>query len=85
MSIAYKFKSSSLEMLHKKYLFRKFCNVFAKTHVGGSCFNKIAGIVINCTKIGINCTKLQGCATAKIQQVENNRKLQEIETSEKQS
>ena len=28
---------------------------------------------------------LQGCATTKIPQVENNRKLQEIQMSEKQS
>ena len=45
MRIAYKFRSSLLEVLYKKYLFRKVWKVFTETPVMGSCFNKIARLV----------------------------------------
>ena len=38
----YKFRCSCLEVLHEKYLSRKFWNVFTKALVVGPCFNKIA-------------------------------------------
>ena len=40
--IVYNFRSSRLEVLHKKYMFWKFWKVVTKTPVVGSCFNKIA-------------------------------------------
>ena len=46
MRIIYKFRSSSLEVLHKKYLFSKFWKVLIKTPWVGSCFNKIPRHVI---------------------------------------
>ena len=42
MRIVYRFRSSRLEVLHKKYLFWRFWKAFTKTPEEGSCYNKIA-------------------------------------------
>ena len=54
LRIVFKFRSSHLEVLHKKYLFWKFWKIFTKTPVVGFCFNKIARPV-SLNKIGLQC------------------------------
>ena len=52
MRIVYKLRGSCLEVLHKKYLFRRCWKVFMKAPAVASCFNKMAKPVT--TKIGLH-------------------------------